>query len=473
MVPKGPEWTSLRLLHDKGVISDAELDSALKDIGIMGAGDATTLVLAKLRATIYGFAQADYSYESTQTCVDFCSNAQVAKDTVYKGNHGRTIFSPQDSRFGVRLSAPVEGGIKASGVVETDFFGPTTTTEQGTFSNPVLRVRNAYVKLETPVVDLLLGQTWSLFGWQPNFLIASVQLPGLPGQMFERTMQLKVSKTIKSDAVNAELAIAANRPPQEDSATPEGVAGVKINFNKWTGQHSPYLSSTSIIPASIAVSGDLRRFRFPEFAAVPHTGETLTGGGVAFDVYLPIIPATKANKDNSLSLTGELTIGSGTSDMYTAMGAAGTANASLPPAMPGGAAVPYVANFDPGLAAVDATGHFELIKWTTYAAGLEYYLPGLDGRLGLLADFQHSESPNAKNVGTAATIAGASAAAMAAATAAQAKIRDHEEFYEVGVFGDPTKATRLALGGSVFDDTYGDGKDAKNYVVMMSGWIFF
>src|SRR5207237_2143817 len=53
-VPKGPEWTTLRLLHDKGVISDAELASALSDLAIVGAGDATTLVLAKLKTTIYG-----------------------------------------------------------------------------------------------------------------------------------------------------------------------------------------------------------------------------------------------------------------------------------------------------------------------------------------------------------------------------------------------------------------------------------
>src|SRR5689334_4486645 len=48
-LPRGPEWTSLRLLHDKGVISDAELASALRDIGVVGAGDASTLVVAKLK----------------------------------------------------------------------------------------------------------------------------------------------------------------------------------------------------------------------------------------------------------------------------------------------------------------------------------------------------------------------------------------------------------------------------------------
>ena len=469
-VPSGAEWTSLRVLHEKGIISDAELASALADIGINGAGDATTLVVSKIKATIYGFAEADFQYQSTQACTDFCSNTQVPRDDTYKGNHGRTLFSPRDSRFGVRLASPEEHGIKASGLLEGDFEGPTTTTEQGTFSNPEFRIRHAYLKFETPYVDVLLGQTWSLFGSQSNFLVTSVQLPGLPGQLFERTTQARVSKTLKSDAVNVELAVAANRAPQEDSAYPEGVAGVKINFNKWTGQHTSYMTSTTINPASIAISGDVRGFRFPEFKAAPRHGITKMGGGVTFDVYLPIIPATKDNKDNALSITGELVIGAGTSDSYTALGAAGTANATLPAPAPGTPAPVYTPNWDPGLAVVDAAGNFELVKWTTYTLAGEYYFPGTDGRLGLLANFQHSESPNSKTIGAAAVVPETTAAQQAAA---RAKVRDHEELYEFGVFGDPTHATRIGISGSLYDDTYGDGKDAKNYVVLMSGFIFF
>ncbi|HET9623101.1 MAG TPA: hypothetical protein VFP84_17130 [Kofleriaceae bacterium] len=468
--PKGAEWTSLRILHDKGIISDDELAAAIKDIGITGAGDATTLVVSKIKATIYGFAQADFQYQSTQACTDFCSNTQVPRDDTYKGNHGRTLFSPRDSRFGFRVAAPEEHGIKSSGLLEGDFEGPTATSEQGTFVNPVFRIRHAYLKFETPYVDILMGQTWSLFGWQSNFLAASVQLPGLPGQLFERTTQFRVSKTIKSEPVNVELAIAANRAPQQDSAYPEGVAGIKVNFNKWTGQHTSYLTATTINAASIAISGDLRGFRFPEFTGAPRHGITKMGGGVTFDVFLPIIPATKTSKDNALAITGELVIGAGTSDAYTALGAAGTANATLRPPVGGGPAPVYTPNWDPGLAVVDANGNFELVKWTTYTVAAEYYVPHTEGRLGLLANFQHSESPNAKDIGAAAVTTVTTAAQQAAA---RARVRDHEELYELGIFGDPTHATRLGLSGSMYDDTYGDGKDAKNYVVLMSGFIFF
>ena len=467
-VPRGPEWASLRLLHDKGVISDAELASALSDIGVVGAGDATTLVVAKLKATLYGYVEGNYKYDSTQTCVEFCGATQVARPDTYKGNHGRTMFSARDTRFGLRLAAPEEHGVRVSGVLETDFFGPTTTTEQSTYSNPVLRIRTSYLKIETPVLDVLIGQQWTLFGWQPYFVSASVQYPGLPGESFERTAQLRLSRTIKRDAVTVDLAVAANRPPQQDSATPEGVAGVRLQLTRWTGQHTAYMAYTSIQPATLAVSGDVRQVRIPELAVVPHSGIARTGGGVAIDAYLPIIPATNASKDHALSLNGELSITSGMSDAFTTLGGAGTANAAIPAATPEGAATPYAPNFDAGLAAIDAAGRVELIKWLAYFASLEYYPAGVGGRVGVVANYGHMESSNAKSVGAASA-----AATPAARTAAVARVRDHEDYLELGVFVDPTRATRIAASGSLYNDVYADNVAAKNYAVIVSGWLFF
>jgi hypothetical protein len=468
-VPRGPEWTSLRLLHAKGVISDAELASALADIGVVGAGEAATLVIAKLKTTLYGYIEGNFKYDSTQTCLEFCGNAQVQRPGTYRGNHGRTVFSARDSRLGIRLAAPEEHGLRVSGVLETDFFGPTTTSEQGTYVNPVLRIRASYVKIETSVLDVLIGQQFTLFGWQPAFVSASVQYPGLPGEAFARTPQLRLSRTIKSDAVTTDIAVAANRPPQQDSAAPEGVAGVRLQFNKWTGQHTAYMAYSAIQPASIAISGDLRLFRIPELAVTPHHGITRIGGGVAFDAYLPIIRATKTSKENALSLNAELSITSGMADNYSALGGAGTANAAIPPAAPGGTATPYTPNFDAGLAAIDAAGHVELIKWLAYLVSLEFYPGGTGGRLGLVANYAHMESSNARSVGTAS----AAAATPDAQAAAAARIRDHEDMFELGVFVDPTRSTRIAASGSLYNDVYADGVAAKNYSVIMSGWLFF
>lgn len=464
---KGIEWTTLRLLHQKGVISDAEFESALKDIQQTGAADSTTVVTGKVKTTVYGYTEAVMKYDTTESCVDVCGGSQIAKSGTYRGNHGRTIFSPRDTRFGMRFMAPEEHGIRVSGNIETDFFGPTTTTEQGTFTNPVLRIRQSYVKLETPVLDFLIGQNWTVYGWQPYNLVHSSQLPGLPGQMFDRAVQLKISKTIKTDAVTAEIAAAANRPPQQDSSVPDFNAGVRLQFNKWTGLHDIYQVFSGIQPAWIGISGDLRQLRIPELAAVPHHGIPLTGGGVSAVAYLPIIPATKQSRDNALSIQGEFDFGSGTADEFTALGAVGVANAAIPAATPTGTPTPYAPNFDAGIAAIDAMGNAALIKWTNYLASVEYCPPGTDGRLELFANYGHQESSNAKSVGTAATATGA------ALTAIQARIRDHEDFYEGGLSFNPTTTTRLAGSFAMYNDTYADSSSAKNYSVIVGGWFFY
>jgi hypothetical protein len=308
----------------------------------------------------------------------------------------------------------------------------------------------------------LLGQTWSPFGWQANYLVTSVQEPGLPGQLFQRTPQLRVSKTIKMGDTSIELAVAAVRPPQMDSGTPEGVAGARLVLGQRTGLHTLYMSSTAIQPASIGVSADLRRFRIAELATAPRRANSRIGGGVAFDAYLPIVPATKERKDNALSVVGELAIGRGTSDLYTALGAAGTSNAAVPPANPGDPPGTYAPNFDPGLAAYDAAGNLELIKWTSYMAGVEYYPPGVEGRVGIFANYGHMQSANADQFGGANVM-----------DPALGRTRSNESFYNAGCFFDPTKATRIGIDGALYDDHYVDGTKAKNYSLMSSAFLFF
>ena len=189
------------------------------------------------------------------------------------------------------------------------------------------------------------------------------------------------------------------------------------------------MANTAIQPAQIGISGDVRRFRVPELGVTPHHGIPRTGGGIALGAYLPIIPATT----------------------------------------PGGATTPYAANFDPGLAAIDAAGNVELIKWLAYFASLEFYPAGTDGRVGVVANYGHMESSNARSVGTAS----AAGTPPAAAAAAAARIRDHEDLFEIGAFADPTRFTRVAVSGSLYEDVYGDGTAAKNYAVILSGWLFF
>src|SRR5439155_25815609 len=116
-------------------------------------------------------------------------------------------------------------------------------------------------------------------------------------------------------------------------------------------------------------------------------------------------------------------------------------------------------NLDAGPAAIAAAAKVELIKWLAYFASLEFYPAGTGGRLGLVANYGHMESSNATSVGTATS----AAATPADQAAAAARIRDHEDVFEIGVFVDPTRSTRIAASGSLYNDVYGDHATAKNY----------
>ena len=129
------------------------------------------------------------------------------------------------------MKAPSIGDIHTSANLEMDFFGTPsslpvdtsgtdTITEAAFYVNPALRVRHAWFKIETPVVDLLFGQYWNLYGWQPVFFPNTIDLQGLPGQVFSRSPQIRASKTMHFGGATLEAAIAASRPAQRDTATP-------------------------------------------------------------------------------------------------------------------------------------------------------------------------------------------------------------------------------------------------------------
>jgi hypothetical protein len=453
--------STLRLLSDKGLISPEEYQAAQKDLTDLAASravDSTTITVGKWKTTLYGYAQADMMYHSTQSFPDFSSNFAVARPDTYAAKHGRFSATIRDTRIGLRIQPPSIGSVRVSGVIETDFLGPTGTigssiSEAGYFVNANLRIRHAFLKMETPIVDVMFGQYWDLFGWQPNYFPTVVQWPGLVGELFSRTIQLRLSHTFKTDPVNVEIA-AAVRSAERDAGVPGGQGGLRIVFNKWTAWHTGYLTATNLTPASIGLSGDVREIRVPEFSDKPQKSNSALGGGFAANAYLPIIPAKKDKKDNSLSLVGEFVTGRAINDMYTGL-TGGMANAALPNPTGATPAPTYTSPLDAGLAVYDAQGRLHLPRWTTFLVGLEYYLPFVGGRAAIFANFSHSQLHDAKTY------------------ANPAKVRDHENFYEAGFLVDPHESVRFALDYAHIDDVYADGVKAKNESVQLSGFLFF
>jgi hypothetical protein len=114
-----------------------------------------------------------------------------------------------------------------------------------------------------------------------------------------------------------------------------------------------------------------------------------------------------------------------------------------------------VAPVDAGLIVYDMNGNLVQPRWTTFLLGLEYYVPAVGGRLGIFANFSRS------------------ALADAASYPNPKKVRDHEHFFDAGLFVDVGDALRFAADAAHIDDYYADGIKAANEAVQVSGWFFF
>ena len=461
------DFTTLRILRQKGIITEAEYDSALRDLGEtsgMRAADANTFVLGRWSTTMYGFVEADNILDSTRSFNDLAGNGQVGRSGTIGGDNGRFMMGVRNSRIGFRMRAPETNGIRTSAMLEMDFLGtqlpvgsgqPYYGSEGAFFTNPTFRIRHFNMKIETPVVDILIGQYWQLFGWQSAYQPNTVQIQGVPGEVYARTPQIRISKTMKTDAITFEAAIAATRPVQRDGAIPDGQGGLRLAVNQWTGMQTVGATGTTLAPMSIALTGYMRNVSVDELSAAPkHTNDKLANG-LAVDAFIPVIPATKDTKGNSLSVSGEVASGYGIADMYTGL-VGGVGYPGLPNPTGATPAPAYTANIDPGIVTYGADGVLHYIQWTSYLVGVQYYLPAADGRVWVSANYSHMQSSNSGNFGGAAS-----------------KTRLGEDWFDANLFADVTSAIRLGLEASLFDDQYRDGTHAKNTRYQLSGWYLF
>jgi hypothetical protein len=412
------------------------------------------VIESKWAASFYGFVELDGAYDSTQSFDDFPGNVSVQRSETYAGSHRRFQMSVRNSRMGFKLAAPEYGGIKASAQLEMDFLGnqPSDASEASLFNNPTLRLRHFNVRLVSSAFELLAGQYWELFGWQTTSHANSVQYQGLPGEIYARTPQLRLSRMFKGDPLSVEVAVAALRPPQRDSVTPDGQAGIRLILDSWKGARTAGSTGSSVDPLSIGVSGTLRRFALKELSASPRTEQITTGWGVSVDALLPIIPATSDARGNALTFTGSAYKGRGIADTFSRL----TGGVSVP-ALPNPmmmASAP-TANVDAGLVAYDGAGELRAIEWHGFFVGLQYYLPP-SGSFWISANYSMMVSDNMESFGFTAT-----------------KVWKQSRFADVNLFADITPAVRFGLEGALYNQTYVDTNDFTTYRVQGAAFYLF
>ena len=429
-------------------------------------------VSTKFGATFYGFIELDSMYDSTQSFSDLAGGSSIVRPGTYANGNGRTIFGVRNSRLGFKLTGPETESLKTSGIFEMDFFGnqpqssPTvvapstgvpTVSEGSYFTSPTFRIRHAALKLATPIVDVLAGQYWSLFGWQSMFHPNTVEIQGVPGQIYARTPQIRLSHLFDLGPVGVEVAVAAARPAQRDSEIPDGLGGVRFILNDWKGLHTAGATGMAVDPLSIGVSGIARRFKVPDFSDKPTISRKLNGWGVSVDALLPVIPAKSSKDDNALSVTGSFVYGRGIADLYT-----GFSGGAFTPTLPSGN--PFTAqDVDNGLAVYDPTGVMHVIYWRSYILGAQYYLPNFlptSMRMWVSGNYSHINSNNidtlSQNSSTATT-----------------KIFNKEDWADGNLFFAANDAIRFGFEYAWFRQIYLDGVQASDKRVQFSAFYVF
>jgi hypothetical protein len=403
--------TTLDALHKKGAITDEEYNAALRDMIAVGAraAGAPTFLLGRFTTTFYGWLQGDFVHDSQRAASDQYGGNPTLNVAGPSASEGRTAFGARGTRLGVRISGPQTSWGRVTGNVEWDFLGnqPAVTgnvprsansgnspslSEDSFLTNAAVRIRQAVMKIDTPVVSVWIGQTWDLVAFQAAYLPTSVQYQGLPAQVFGRDPQLRLSRIFDAHAFSLELAAAAVRPAQIDSEIPDFQYGAKLNVDSWKGIQTLGATGTTLSPASVAVSGAVRRFKLQN-SLTGNTFTNATGKVVVGDAFLPILPATKTGT-LSVAIIAEGSIGSGDGDLFTGLNGGSTTVVHPGITVPAGTADPFQ-DIDGGLVALDRSNRLITLDWRSALVGLEIH----SGPVILAGNYTNLYSKNIEQFG--------------------------------------------------------------------------
>ncbi|MGZ3773410.1 MAG: hypothetical protein ACXVCY_02940 [Pseudobdellovibrionaceae bacterium] len=408
------------------------MSAALAFLKVTPAAAVTLMDSNDWKVTLNGFVDSDFSHDSTRSLGEIIGNSSVARPGTFNGDNGRTQFSGRNSRIGFTVSMPENDGWKTKGVLEYDLFGydpvpsvsGTKNSESSFYQNSTLRMRHAYLSVEKDGWQVLTGQTWTLFGWQPYYFPTILTIAPAPGELFQRNMQAVVMKTMSlGDSSKVQVALSAERPSQRDSEIPNLNAGVRYTLDSYQAGYASTYGDVKAESLSVGVSGSFRQFETPTSAANTSSQSHLNSTALAVDALIPVIPVSDAkDPGNSLILSFEFTSGTGYADTLPNWtgGLVG---------FPQGAGVSANTNLDAGFGGFNS-GNFDLVKLQTYNVTLQYMLPSSYKSFATLGYTDLYSS----NVGD-----------FTSSAAAASEVYDHTSMYFVNFIHDFTKQIRAGL----------------------------
>jgi hypothetical protein len=410
---------------------------------------------------VCGYVALNAIHDSTQGLNSGLNNSIIARPGTYAGDHDQSQFTARDSRINVEAAAPATHGVEASGLIQMDFTGimPSDSTEQDQYVFGTPRLRIAVMRLRTPIVDLTTGQYHDLFGWGGSgFFPATLGFLGVPGEIYHRNPQVRLSKTLRGHAADFEVALAAVRPAQKASGIPDGQAGLRLALNQWTGAGAQAYNQPGIVPAAIGVSGVARRFKPADFLARPADSTPANGWGFAANAVIPVIPRrNNEDRSNGLTLTAEFSTGSGIADLYTGL-TGGLLFPTLANDMGLNPPPLYVPNIDAGILTYDGNGNVKTANWQAIVLGLQYFLPIAGGRVWISGIFSQTKSNNIVKLTPIPD---------------RGVVYYKSEYEDVSLFTAVTDAVQLSASFQTVRQLFGDGSSARNNRIEFGSHFFF
>jgi hypothetical protein len=491
----GGEHRTLQLLLNKGIITQEEYDQAVQEEERAKveeehrAKQANALTKNGLQVTLGGFAEFDFVSDNTQSFQEIIGNRPVLRSNTVAGANSQFFTSPRSSRISLDVRAPERNGIKSHLFFSMDFLGnqpaigTSGVSEFSSMTSPDARIFQLFFVVESPVVDVKIGQDWSRFGFMSQYSRGQVSVAATPANLFNRWIQASLSKELPlTDILFLTPVFSVERPPQANGTLPSFVAGVQVAHH---GLQAPYTGTStgevSLKPLSLQVSGVGRRLEANSGGPTNATtggqpnlsSQTyVTGWGVSTSLFVPILPSKDGELGNTAHVVMEGVTGAGIADFFNGLswGVCNPVCGNSATNSGFGGATFGQTNIDNGLAAVSSqTGKFEAIRTTSMMVHSTYYLPDegktwIGGGYGTIYSSNADQMTCAGTLTTGTTLAGSCGGAVRTSQS----IYTRDSTYYAYIFHDFTAEIRAALMTNWVRTTYADGANAENHRIQLS-----
>ncbi len=279
---------------------------------VSDAGSATS----RWDMTIGGFVKFDAGWNSQAQGGDyiFASPQSITGNYNLIDDYSNTFMAAGETRLGFYVKGPDAWGAKTSAVVEGDF------RQSGSYE--AFRLRHAFMKFDWGTSDLVIGQTWQIWGLMPSFNLLGVNEIG-PMNKGDRLPQITFTQRF---AKYWSVAFGLISPYQ-----PQLAGGTQAARGVLTATNQQRIYQMPLVQAELGYKSDacgkigpwMMQFALSGFAGKTKNARRIGAAGTmwtdddtdvwgaAFKTYVPIIPERKGSKAGALAITGQVFMAQG------------------------------------------------------------------------------------------------------------------------------------------------------------------